>query len=671
MLLLEDFRIRQATSSNLSQILNRSYWWPYTDSNLYRPVTTLSYLLNYSTLGNEANAFGYHALNLTIHIVNVLLLYLVSLRLSGRFRAAVAVAALWGVHPLSTEAVTNLVGRADLLCALGVFGALFAYIRAAETRTDRTASRHQRWLLLSLVMATVAIFSKESGVAVIAVIALYDLVYQRNLSITSRARRWSLFAIPVVLFLIQRSRVIPAGLPSDPFVDNPIVGAGFWAGRLTALSVVGRYLRLVIWPRTLSSDYSYAQIPIATGSPADWASWIVALTLVVLTITLLVRAVTDRTATAPALEEKRALRDVGFALACASAIFLPVSNLLFPTGTIMAERVMYLPTAGLVVGLVAAAFWTGKAIRLPLLGPVLLALAVVLAGGRTLARNPDWRDEVTLWQSAVRAAPKSFKTHQGLADALYESDPTHIQLDRIVAEAEQSVAILDQLPDALKVPATYRRAAGFHLERGDALRESKASDAPAASRAAYQRSIALTEQYLKIVEVGRSNAPARGSVPTSAAGQRDSTWELSEAYVMLATGHARLRDFEHALEAAQRARTLQPLNSIPYRVLATALIDSERYDEAARWLLSGFMVTGDGELRQATIDLYRGAGDPKGCAIKETEDGPTLNPACEPVRQQLCAATEEAIRIQSQTGRRDLAEQLAESAATNYGCKPM
>ena len=585
-----------------------------------------------------------------------------------------AVAALWAVHPLATEAVTNLVGRADLLAGLGVFGALLAYIRFREAGTDKpAASRRRRWLLLAIALATLGILSKENGAAVVAVIVLYDLFFLTpRPGLAAMAARWSLFLVPLALFLYQRARVVPPGLPPDPFVDNPIAGSGFWQGRLTAAAVAARYLWLLVWPRTLSSDYSYAQIPLASGSVMEWMSWMATAAIGMAAIILFVRAVLDRRRQearpgAPTPEQL-----CGFALIFACATFLPVSNLLITSGTIMAERVMYIPSAGLLAVFVGAVAAAAHAASLPRLFPFAVGAAALLLGVRTVERNPDWQSDLTLWQAAVQSAPRSFKAHQGLADALAEADPDHRQLDRVIAEAEKSLAIVDTLPDRLKVPPSYRRAAGYYLERGDLKRDASPADVTAATTD-YQRSVTLTSRYLALVEAAgpvSASAPAPG-VPAPAGREHDGTWELSEAYVMLATGHARLQQFDQALDAAQRAHRLQPLNSVPYRVMAASLIDTKRYEEAARWLLAGFMVTGDTELRQATIDLYRGSGDPRGCAIKDGDDGPTLNPACDTVRRDLCAATGDAIRIQSANGRRDLAEQLAAAAESNYGCKPI
>ena len=70
-----DLRIQAASAENVGLILSKDYWWPNPADRLYRPVTTLTYLLNYSVLGERDNAAGYHALNLSLHLVNVWLIF--------------------------------------------------------------------------------------------------------------------------------------------------------------------------------------------------------------------------------------------------------------------------------------------------------------------------------------------------------------------------------------------------------------------------------------------------------------------------------------------------------------------------------------------------------------------------------------------------------------------
>jgi hypothetical protein len=99
---------------------------------LYRPLTTLSYLLNYSVFRNGAHPTGYHWVNFALHGLNVALVYALGLLVFCAEGPALALAAIWGLHPLLTESVTNFVGRADLLAALGVLAGLLCYARARQ-----------------------------------------------------------------------------------------------------------------------------------------------------------------------------------------------------------------------------------------------------------------------------------------------------------------------------------------------------------------------------------------------------------------------------------------------------------------------------------------------------------------------------------------------------------
>ena len=129
-IITRDVRIRSASVTNLSQILNHDYWWPMSVDRLYRPVTLISFLWNYAVLGNGENGTGYHQANFLLHAINVLLVYELALLLFRRRREpAFFAAALWAVHPVHTECVTNVAGRADLLAAMAVLAGLLLYTR--------------------------------------------------------------------------------------------------------------------------------------------------------------------------------------------------------------------------------------------------------------------------------------------------------------------------------------------------------------------------------------------------------------------------------------------------------------------------------------------------------------------------------------------------------------
>ncbi len=236
-IILEDPRLRDANQNNLHLIFTQDYWWPKAVSGLYRPLTTLSYLLNYSILGNGAHAAGYHWINFVLHWANSVLVYFAVLVLMEKLWPAFFVAALFGTHPVETESVANIVGRADLFTTLWVLVGFLCYVKASTARSTIEPERKPlvvagaicallvgfvaiTWkfptvlpaslqsgqiislalvalgastialaclaggwgkmlpLIILMLTTTVSVFCKESGVVVLGVIVLYDFLYR-------------------------------------------------------------------------------------------------------------------------------------------------------------------------------------------------------------------------------------------------------------------------------------------------------------------------------------------------------------------------------------------------------------------------------------------------------------------------------------------------------------
>jgi hypothetical protein len=164
LLVLADPRIRQVSAENLRLIAQNDYWWPTYSLGLYRPLTTLLYLVNWSVLGNGGGATGYHWLNLLLHAVNVWLVYLLARRVLTGHGAAFFAAGLWAVHPIGVECVSNVSGRGDLLAAMAVLGGLLLYARGA------------RWWTLFGVAAA-GLSAKENAAVLIGLMVLWDVAF--------------------------------------------------------------------------------------------------------------------------------------------------------------------------------------------------------------------------------------------------------------------------------------------------------------------------------------------------------------------------------------------------------------------------------------------------------------------------------------------------------------
>ncbi|MCX6631662.1 MAG: DUF1736 domain-containing protein [Candidatus Solibacter sp.] len=641
-LLLQDPRIRAATSENVALIFQHTYWWPWGEAGIYRPLTTLSYLFNYAILGDGDHAAGYHRVNLAMHMVNVLLVFAVSRKLLGQLGASALMAALWAVHPASTEAVTNIAGRPELLSATAVLGGFLMYVKSMEaTGTGRIA-----WFLGLGTVTTAGVYSKENAVMIIGVIALYELAR------LGRRRWWDfLFAciatgIPIAGMLVQRASVLAGSAPAEfPFTDNPIADAGFWTGRLTALEVVAHYLVQAVWPWRLSIDYSYAQIPLANGGSGDWI-WVAATLLAASGLVALRRW--NRTAFFLA----------GFAL----IVLLPASNLLFPIGTIRADRFLYLPAVGLLGCVVMAAYTLGSRMRLPLLAPALILVMTAGFAVRTWGRNAEWRDEVTLASADVQTSPRSFKLHVLRATAMFSADPLHANIDRVVEEMDKSLAILHGLPDLRRAPETYYFAGVAYLAKGDRSQTAGVGD----FQTAYRRSRELLESCIQINNAYERQREARYGKPAPGVVARTKP----DAYLHLSMAYQRLGGMAGALRAAREAQRLAPLDFRMYRRRADLFLIRQQGDDAAVALIEGMLITSDLSLRSDLVRLYGSSTDPANCTLVPDPAGPAINQQCGIVREHMCAAAPGVLMALIDTGRRQEALETKQTFFDDYQCAP-
>jgi len=430
----EDPRIQAATPANIESILHGRYWYgenarPAT-SPWYRPFTTFTYMVNYAVLGNGPRPAGYHWVNLALHAFNVALVYALGILILGEAAPAWALAAIWALHPLQTESVTNIVGRAELLAALGVLAGLLCHVKRASAE----GRRRMGWLAGLAAAQAVGLFSKENGAVLPALMLLYDLVWRERATWRRRVIPYAVAAVPIALYLYLRSGVHIHMVVE--YTENPLVSAGFWTARLTAVKVIGKYLWLFIWPARLSADYTYNTVELFGWR---WWNWEDAQALIALGICLAAALV----AVLLAVRWRRTGRPLLFFLLFFFLALAPASNVFMLGGSTMAERFLYLPSVGLAGCLVAGIGALGRRgwLKPPAAARVAwaaLGLVCLAFAARSYARNFDWHDERSLWASTVAVCPGSVRAHYGLGLAL-ERDPD--RLPEAIAEYETAIGI--------------------------------------------------------------------------------------------------------------------------------------------------------------------------------------------------------------------------------------
>ncbi len=373
----------------------------YAGSGGYRPFTTLSFALNYSV--GDSHPFGFHLTNLLLHALNCALVFLIAQRLLRSATSALAIALIFAVHPIHSEAVAWISGRAELLATSLL---LVAWLCHFETRRSDASSCFQ---IGSLAAFFAALLAKENALVFPLLIVLSDLFEQRRRRATTNWIRQSVrFYLPqiavIAAYFIFRGLLyrqpLLRSISQISFIDNPLAHVAFAPRVFTALKVQAQYVALLFWPARLSGDYSFNSVPVIT-SPFDAELWLS------LTVILIIVA-------AGAYSYLRR-GSVWFGIAFYAVTMIPTANLVTVIGSIKAERFLYLPSLGFcfaaVMGAGATLQWLSRR-RLPYAlssAAVLLLALITAAAAQTWERNKVWRDEQTFWSSTARILPQNYK----------------------------------------------------------------------------------------------------------------------------------------------------------------------------------------------------------------------------------------------------------------------
>ena len=360
--------------------------------DLYRPIVLLAFGVEWAVGGGDPLVF--HAVNVLLYVA-VSVAFLALLRQLIATRAALVGAALWAVHPVHVESVGNVVGQAELLVAVLVLSALVLFVR--DRRRGRLAPRTV--VCVSLLYAG-ALLTKEHAIVFPGLLLAAEAALRRSGAPglgDAVSRFWLLLRILLwvsLAFLLIRFTVL-GGFGGNPHFS-------LWglthAQRLLAASALWPEVgRLMVWPARLYADYAPPQFPVRTTLHP---SHLVAFLLLLTWLLGLRWAWMRRNAVAI------------FGLLAFPVAFSVTSNLLFPTGVLIAERALFLPSIS--VGLLAAVLFAGlgqASRRIRQGASVLVAVLVVAGASRSAARQTAWADSVTVFSTMVVESPQNGRGH--------------------------------------------------------------------------------------------------------------------------------------------------------------------------------------------------------------------------------------------------------------------
>jgi hypothetical protein len=389
----------------LPDILTLPYWPPPAAPDLYRPVASILLAAQYA-LGGGA-PFVFRIVSYALYALASVGVYRLALRLVPA-SIALLVAVLFAAHPVHVEAVALAVTQNELI--VGALAAFMTVLYVDRRRSESGALSARDWAMLGVGYA-IAGFSKEQGLLIPAFLIVAEVFIAPTRALGDRVRHlWRGFTVllAIAAVMIAVRTLVLSGVVGPTMIAEALRGQTMGGRLLTMLQIVPQWARLFVWPVHLRAEYSPREFVASTSFGADEATGLVIAVLVLMTIWLARRR-------APALS---------FGLAWCCVALFPVSNVVIPTGILLAERTLFLPSVGFVLALGGA--WAFVANERPVVtqrARTLIALGasilVVAALGRSARRQRIWQDPSTLTVASVEDAPLSWRVQQVYGDMLF------------------------------------------------------------------------------------------------------------------------------------------------------------------------------------------------------------------------------------------------------------
>lgn len=445
----------------------------------YRPLSIVTFAIEYQFFG--LNPRPGHFTNILLYALSVLLVLAILALLfplkEGRkwyWSVPFIATLLYVLHPLHTEVVANIKGRDEIMTMMGAFGAMYLTLKYIHTNKSY-------WLVASGLVFFLALLSKENALTFLAVIPATTYFFTKT---PLRKNLTSLVPLLIasVVYLVIRYQVIgyflSSGKEVTSLMNNPFVEMTSSEKFATIFYTLGLYFKLMFFPHSLTHDYYPYQIPIMNWGKAG---------------TLLSFVLYAGLALVAAYGWKRKWL-LSYAIWFYLATISIVSNMLFPVGTFMNERFIYISSfAFCLIGAWFAVEQIPKYSKVNWKGISLIGLALtfVFATGftwKTIDRIPAWKDGYTLNSEAIKVSVNSARANNFMGTAIFNKYKEE-------TDEAKKLALLDEAEPYID------RALEIHPIYGDGL-TMKAG--VAAERYRYDRDI---QKLLPVLETVVSRRP--------------------------------------------------------------------------------------------------------------------------------------------------------------------
>ncbi len=518
-------------------LLHTSYWYGLNNEEdwLYRPLSMVMFAVEWQLAPNTP-ALG-HWINVLLYVLSAFLLmrFLCNLFEGKNILLPFAVTLIWIAHPIHTEVVANIKSRDEILCFLFCILTLEQLLR--YIKVPRISA-----LIKACVFYFLALMSKESAITMLVLIPLM-IYFFSNASLKQNMMISVIALLPATLYMIIRAMVLSSVLKiaDIPLSDNALIAAhgNFNLEKGTAFYILGLYLKLIFFPHPLSMDYSFNEIPlVGLSNPVALFSMVVFAALLIYAFIFIPKK-----------------DPIAFGILFFIIPLSLVANVFFLTRSTMAERFLYMPSLGfsLVIVLLAGRLFKidfNTKVNFNRIGNIfsfnkkfsyILCAVLFAASIRTIARNPDWKNDTSIFSADVLNAPNSTRMHFLYANHLVQDiKQNHVPPDEI--ENDYNLAI-EHYNQCLAIDPDHYQS---YLGLADVYKEK---NNPAK---------ALT-YYLTIVQ----------RLP-----------KLPLGYYNLGNMYFRLQQYDSSIAVLKKAIALQPNYANTYNDLGSAYFSKGNFDDA-------------------------------------------------------------------------------------------
>jgi Flp pilus assembly protein TadD len=565
----------------ISKIFNlflQSYWGENNSDGLYRPLTHISFALNFFV--NGLNTYGYHLVNILVHTINALLIYWISERYTKIKSLSLLCALLFSAHPVHSEAVAAIYGRPELMATMFLLIAWCFFIKS---------SQNNFWYVLSLISYFLSLLCKESGIIFVGILLLVHICQETSwttrLKPSPKLLGYILTTIPYLILRVAVTKVlgIPKGgqiLGNEPFLTRVFtMSYGYF-----------KYFVLLIWPAKLYTDYDFSVIPKITN-----------LSLPVFAYLLIIFGII-----AIAFWQLKHNPIISFAILFFFVTTSIISNIFLPTGILIAERTIYLSTLSISLLLAAICYrlyqqgWQTLAVTFSIV--ILLATSA-----RTFYRNNDFQNDFALFSSIAKLSPNNSKANVSLG-LYYE------KIDELEKAEIYYKRVLELFPEQSR---TYGLLINLYL------RQNRYSEAIAVANVA---GVLFPKDVYVLVAIGRLynqkqdykkaaeyfTSATKYAIPNAklehelglnlyyAGDLEQATFRMkksiemdpafAEPMVNLARIEQKQNNFDEAEKLLNKALSLDPNNSDTYNLYGANFLAQKKLCEAKKYLLKSIAI---------------------------------------------------------------------------------